>query len=153
MKYLKRFNESVDKSNIEEIKQTIREILLPISDMGYEIGDFSTIFMSRNRVRSVTNDVDFNGELTGIIIRVVSYTDTPLKMNDEVTDEFIRMKEYLESSGFNSIEPNYVIEGQSYKLKLLLADLGAKQMKVDFNEFISMEDCELRNLLFVAKVN
>jgi hypothetical protein len=24
-------------------------------------------------------------------------------------------------------------------------------MKVDFNEFISMEDCELRNLLFVAK--
>ena len=37
MKYLKSFNESVDKSNIEEIKQTIREILLPISDMGYEI--------------------------------------------------------------------------------------------------------------------
>lgn len=136
--YLKRFNESVDKS-IDDIKQTIEDILLPISDMGYEI--------------SVNDDVDFNGELTGIIIRVVRYGDPILRMNDDVKDEFIRMKEYLESSGFNSIEPNYVIEGQSYKLKLLLADLGAKQMKVDFNEFISMEDCELRNLLFVAKVN
>jgi hypothetical protein len=141
MKYLKRFNESVDKSNIEEIKQTIREILLPISDMGYEIGDFSTIFMSRNRVRSVTNDVDFNGELTGIIIRVVSYTDTPLKMNDEVTDEFIRMKEYLESSGFNSVESIYVREGSNYRFE------------EDFNEFIILEEVILRNLIFVAKVN
>jgi len=127
MKYLKRFNESVDKSNIEEIKQTIREILLPISDMGYEI--------------SVTDDVDFNGELTGIIIRVVSYTDTPLKMNDEVTDEFIRMKEYLESSGFNSVESIYVREGSNYRFE------------EDFNEFIILEEVILRNLLFVAKVN
>jgi hypothetical protein len=127
MKYLKRFNESVDKSNIEEIKQTIREILLPISDMGYEI--------------SVTDDVDFNGELTGVIIRVVSYTDTPLKMNDEVTDEFIRMKEYLESSGFNSVESIYVREGSNYRFE------------EDFNEFIILEEVILRNLLFVAKVN
>jgi hypothetical protein len=127
MKYLKRFNESVDKSNIEEIKQTIKDILLPISDMGYEI--------------SVTDDVDFNGELTGIIIRVVSYTDTPLKMNDEVTDEFIRMKEYLESSGFNSVESIYVREGSNYRFE------------EDFNEFIILEEVILRNLLFVAKVN
>jgi hypothetical protein len=127
MKYLKRFNESVDESNIEEIKQTIKDILLPISDMGYEI--------------SVTDDVDFNGELTGVIIRVVSYTDTPLKMNDEVTDEFIRMKEYLESSGFNSVESIYVREGDNYRFE------------EDFNEFIILEEVILRNLLFVAKVN
>jgi hypothetical protein len=127
MKYLKRFNESVDKSNIDEIKQTIKDILLPISDMGYEI--------------SVTDDVDFNGELTGVIIRVVSYTDTPLKMNDEVTDEFIRMKEYLESSGFNSVESIYVREGSNYRFE------------EDFNEFIILEEVILRNLLFVAKVN
>jgi hypothetical protein len=127
MKYLKRFNESVDESNIEEIKQTIKDILLPISDMGYEI--------------SVTDDVDFNGELTGVIIRVVSYTDTPLKMNDEVTDEFIRMKEYLESSGFNSVESIYVREGSNYRFE------------EDFNEFIILEEVILRNLLFVAKVN
>jgi hypothetical protein len=130
MKYLKRFNESVDKSNIEEIKQTIREILLPISDMGYEI--------------SVTDDVDFNGELTGIIIRVVSsvaFADPPLKMEDEVKDEFIRMNDYLESSGFNSVKAIYVREGSNYRFE------------EDFNEFIILEEVILRNLIFVAKVN
>ena len=132
MKYLKKFNESVENVS-DDIKQTIKDILLPISDMGYEI--------------SVTDDVDFNGKLTGIIIRVVSYTDPILKMDDQVKDEFIRMVDYLESEGFSSIEALYVRTGSSY------TDLGTKhnQMKIDFNEFISMEDCELRNLLFVAK--
>ena len=133
MKYLKRFNESVDKSNIEEIKQTIKDILLPISDMGYEI--------------SITDDRNLDADPTYFIrtgkfyIRVVSYTDTPLKMNDEVTDEFIRMKEYLESSGFNSVESIYVREGSNYRFE------------EDFNEFIILEEVILRNLLFVAKVN
>jgi hypothetical protein len=135
MKYLKRFNESVDKSNIEEIKQTIKDILLPISDMGYEISVTDDVFPY------ICRQMDFNGELTGIIIRVVSYTDTPLKMNDEVTDEFIRMKEYLESSGFNSVESIYVREGSNYRFE------------EDFNEFIILEEVILRNLLFVAKVN
>jgi hypothetical protein len=130
MKYLKRFNESVDKSNIEEIKQTIREILLPISDMDYEV--------------SVTDDVDYSGELTGIIIRVVSsvaFADPPLKMEDEVKDEFIRMNDYLESSGFNSVKAIYVREGSNYRFE------------EDFNEFIILEEVILRNLQFVAKVN
>ena len=127
-------NESTEESESKEyIIQTVKDILLPISDMGYEI--------------SVTDDVDFNGKLTGIIIRVVSYTDPILKMDDGVKDEFIRMVDYLESEGFSSIEALYVRTGSSY------TDLGTKhnQMKIDFNEFISMEDCELRNLLFVAK--
>jgi len=135
MKYLKRFNESVDKSNIEEIKQTIKDILLPISDMGYEI--------------SVTDDVDFNGELTGIIIRVVGYTDAPLKMNDEVKDEFIRMKDYLESLGINSVKVLYVKQ-----------PTPSSQIEVDFDEFIGIDfshyplnSSKLRNLIFVAKVN
>jgi hypothetical protein len=127
MKYLKRFNESVDKSNIDEIKQTIREILLPISDMGYEI--------------SVVDDVDFNGELTCLNIRVVRYTDPTLKMNDEVEDEFIRMKEYLELSGFNLVDVLYVREGDNY------------QFTEDFNDFIILEEVELKNLVFVAKEN
>jgi hypothetical protein len=133
MKYLKRFNESVDKSNIDEIKQTIREILLPISDMGYEI--------------SVVDDVDFSstglsyGELTCLNIRVVRYTDPTLKMNDEVEDEFIRMKEYLELSGFNLVDVLYVREGDNY------------QFTEDFNDFIILEEVELKNLVFVAKEN
>jgi len=119
MKYLKRFNESVN--NLEEVKQMIKEILLPISDMGYEIS--------------------VGEELTCLNIRVVRYTDTPLKMNDEVEDEFIRMKEYLELSGFNLVDVLYVREGSNYRFE------------EDFSDFIILEEVELRNLLFVAKVN
>lgn len=137
MKYLKRFNESVDESNIEEINQTIKDILLPISDMGYEI--------------SVTDDVDFNGELTGIIIRIVRYTDPPLIMNDEVKEEFIRMVDYLESLGVNSVESLYVRIPKQYVPESELA--RSFSARVDFNEFISMEDCELTQLVFVTKVN
>ena len=139
MKYLRRFNESVDniKSNIDEIKQTIKDILLPISDMGYEI--------------SVINDMDYN-ELTGIIIRVVSYVDPILKMDDEVKDEFIRMKEYLESLSVKSIEALYVRTGTTYTDSGTYTTPRNRQMNVDFSEFISMEDCELQNLLFIAKI-
>ena len=127
MKYLKRFNESIDKSNFDDIKENIKDILLPISDMGYEI--------------SVVYGGDFNGELTCLNIRVVRYTDPTLKMNDEVEDEFIRMKEYLELSGFNLVDVLYVREGDNY------------QFTEDFNDFIILEEVELKNLVFVAKVN
>lgn len=123
MKYLKRFNESVD--NIDEIKQTIKDILLPISDMGYEI--------------SITEDPTYFTQTGKFYIRVVTYTDTTLKMNDEVKDDFIRMKEYLESLGINSVKALYVKDEN-------------ERMEVDFNEFISMKDCRLRNLLFVVKI-
>ena len=126
MKYLKRFNESVDESNIDDIKQTIKDILLPISDMGYEI--------------IITEDPTYFTQTGKFYIRVVAYTDTPLKMNDEVKDEFIRMKEYLESLGINSVKALYVKETTS-----------SSQIEVDFNEFINM-DFELRNLLFVVKI-
>ena len=78
MKYLKRFNESVDEYNIDEIKQTIKDILLPISDMGYEI--------------SITEDPTYFIRTGKFYIRVVGYTDDPLKMNDEVKDEFNNYK-------------------------------------------------------------
>lgn len=48
------------------------------------------------------------GKLTGLVIRVVDYNDTPLKFNDEVKEEFIRMSDYLEYEGFNSIKAIYV---------------------------------------------
>jgi hypothetical protein len=132
--YLKRFNESVDESNIEEIKQTIKDILLPISDMGYDI--------------SITEDPTYFTRTGKFYIRVVGYTDDPLKMNDEVKDEFIRMKEYLESLGINSVKALYVKE-----------PTPSSQIEVDFNEFIGMDfshyplnSSKLRNLLFVVKV-
>ena len=125
MKYLKRFNESVDKSNIEEIKQTIREILLPISDMGYEI--------------SVTKNE------SQLIIRVVSWGDHSLLITDEVKEEFMRMKDYLESEGYNSIEVLYH-----------LATPGATSSRdiKEFDDFMKYEPWQkvkIQNLLFVAK--
>ncbi len=62
-------------------------------------------------------------------------------MNDEVEDEFIRMKEYLELSGFNLVDVLYVREGDNY------------QFTEDFNDFIILEEVELKNLVFVAKEN
>ncbi len=130
--YLKRFNESVD--NIDEIKQTIKDILLPISDMGYEI--------------SITEDPTYFTQTGKFYIRVVTYTDTPLKVNDEVKGEFIRMKEYLESLGINSVKALYVKE-----------PTPSQQIEVDFDEFIGidfshypMNSSKLRNLLFVVKI-
>jgi hypothetical protein len=132
MKYLKRFNESVD--NIDEIKQTIKDILLPISDMGYDI--------------SITEDPTYFIRTGKFYIRVVDYTDTPLKVSDEVKDEFIRMKEYLESLGINSVKALYVKQ-----------PTPSPQIEVDFDEFIGIDfshyplnSSKLRNLLFVAKI-
>jgi hypothetical protein len=62
-------------------------------------------------------------------------------MNDEVKDEFIRMVDYLESLGINSVKAIYVREGSNYRFE------------EDFSDFIILEEVELRNLLFVAKVN
>ena len=136
MKYLKRFNKSLIFTSvmIGEIKQTIKDILLPISDMGYEI--------------DVTNDVVINGELP-LIIRVVSYTDPPLKMNDGVKDEFIRMNDYLESLGINSVEALYV------KIIDTISPKSGNKIRLDRSgqsKIHNMENCELRNLLFVAKI-
>ena len=132
MKYLKRFNESVD--NIDEIKQTIKDILLPISDMGYDI--------------SITEDPTYFIRTGKFYIRVVTYTDDPLTMNDEVKDEFIRMKEYLESLGINSVKALYVKQ-----------PTPSPQIEVDFDEFIGIDfshyplnSSKLRNLLFVVKI-
>ncbi len=132
--YLKRFNESVDESNIEEIKQTIKDILLPISDMGYDI--------------SITEDPTYFTQTGKFYIRVVGYTDPSLKVSDEVKDEFIRMKEYLESLGINSVKALYVKE-----------PTPSQQIEVDFDEFIGIDfshyplnSSKLRNLLFVVKV-
>ncbi len=143
--YLKRFNENVDESNkrldwyenlqaIEEVKQTIKDILLPISDMGYDI--------------SITEDPTYFIQTGKFYIRVVTYTDPSLKVSDEVKDEFIRMKEYLESLGINSVKALYVKE-----------PTPSSQIEVDFDEFIGIDfshyplnSSKLRNLLFVVKI-
>lgn len=136
MKHIKKFNEvnlnhpigSVNELNIEDVIKTIRDILLPIADIGYDIGiDTGTVVKGT------------------LIIRIVRYGDPLLELNDEVKDEFIRMNDYLEDLG-GRVKALYIPESASYH------DYDAGRRDVPFNDFIEVEDCKLKNLLFVAEL-
>ena len=123
MKYLKRFNES----HTDDIIENVKDILLPINDMGYDIS---------------VNHYIINGDTNQLIIRVVTYVDKPLLITDEVKEEFIRMKDYLESEGYNSIEAQYYTR-----------DFNNKYVK-EFDQFIDVfnwYEGSIVNLLFTAK--
>ena len=100
---------------------------------------------------------DYIGEENSITIRLSKYGNplflnpymdyvvrncVGLKMNDEVKEEFNRMKDYLESEGFNSIMVYYVTKIGKFNAGY----------KLDFNEFIK-NDFELSQLIFIAKAN
>jgi len=96
----------------------------------------------------ITEDPTYFAQTGKFYIRVVGYTDPSLIFNDEVKEEFIRMKEYLESLGINSVKALYVKE-----------PTPSQQIEVDFDEFIGMDfshyplnSSKLRNLLFVVKI-
>jgi hypothetical protein len=125
MRYLKRFNES----NNDDVIQTIKDILLPINDMGYNI--------------SVDHYI-LNGDTNQLIIRVVTYVDKPLLITDEVKEEFIRMKDYLQSEGYNSIEAHY------YTRFNAVPDSPSNKDVKELDEFITVKD-PIVNLLFNAK--
>jgi hypothetical protein len=134
MKYLKRFNESVENIS-DDVKQTIKDILLPISDMGYEIS------VSEDNPPKLKRDNKEN--FPQLIIRVVTFLNEPLLVNDEVKEEFIRMKDYLESEGFNSLMVYYLIDKP-----------GMDRQTVEFDDFINkifQMSPAIKNLLFVAK--
>jgi hypothetical protein len=140
MKYLKKYKLFESK---EDIIQTVKDILLPLSDLDYTIS-----FTQNNLYRG-----DFNiDSLIGyeFIIRIVRYTDKPLVVTDEIKEDFITMNDYLESEGFSSIEAHYV--------------RGDAQVKREFDDFIKNAGINLptsdykgddlnsyRNLLFTAK--
>jgi hypothetical protein len=133
MRYLKSYkifeeNISYDK---EYIKKTLQDILLPISDLDYSI---SINDCPISEIDETTQKVFLVGH--ELVIRVVTYSDKPLALTDEIKNEFITMKDYLESEGFNSIVVKYVIDSE--------------QNSEEFSEFIKTNDV-IRNLLFVAK--
>lgn len=109
----KRLNES----HTSDISQTIKDILLPINDMGYNI--------------EVTEDTHFSQ----LIIRVVTWTNEPLLITDEIKDDFIRMKEYLQSEGYGSIRANFYVDRNGYKEQI---------------EYLLNIKEPITNLLFVA---
>jgi len=128
MKYLKRFNES----NTDDVIENVKDILLPISDMGY--------------------NVSVNGEINQLIIRVVTYVDKPLLITDEVKEEFIRMKDYLHSEGYDSIEANYYTRFNAVPaLSVRRGGRSSSNKEVkELDEFITVKD-PIVNLLFVVK--
>ncbi len=109
----KRLNES----HTSDISQTIKDILLPINDMGYNI--------------EVTEDTHFSQ----LIIRVVTWTNEPLLITDEIRDDFIRMKEYLQSENYGSIRANFYVDRKGYKEQI---------------EYLLNIKEPITNLLFVA---
>ena len=123
MRYLKRFNES----NTDDIIENVKDILLPINDMGYNV--------------SVTEE----NYLFQLIIRVVSWTDKPLCIKDEVKEEFIRMKDYLQSEGYDSIDVLYHLAGGGA--------LSSREIE-EFDRFMKYESWQkvkIGNLIFVVK--
>jgi hypothetical protein len=127
MKYLKRFSETLDESSSNEshtddVVENIKDILLPINDMGYDI-----------------NVNHYIGDTIQLIIRVVTYIDKPLSITDEVKDEFMRLGDYLQSEGYNSIEAQYYTVSKS----------GGKSVE-DLDEFITVKE-PIVNLIFNAK--
>ena len=127
MKYLQTYK--LFESYEGDIKQVIKDILLPISDMGYDI--------------SIIEDDKEN--FTQFVIRVVSWGDQSLLITDEVKEEFIRMKDYLESEGYNSIEVLYHLATPG--------SISSRDIK-EFDDFMKYEPWQkvkIQNLLFVAK--
>jgi hypothetical protein len=160
MKYLKRFSETLDESSINEshaddIILNVKDILLPISDMGYDI--------------SVTED---NGNLRNnalfpkidtLIIYIVSCvkelgSDSSLNITDDLKEEFIRMKDYLQSEGYNSIIVSF-LKCRSLKDKtedeIRLIRLSGKHVESieekEFDDFINTNtNYPIEKLRFVA---
>lgn len=94
MRYIKSFNESKDFLTYTEIIEEIKEILLPISDLGYDI----------------SVDMNKDNDTNRIYVRVVRYGDPTLVWNKEIEEEFNRLKEFSLENGFKLSKVYYVTE-------------------------------------------
>ena len=132
MRYIKSYK-IFESEKVNVMLQTIKDILLPISDMGYSPS-----------VKDNTVDWEpFTKDPTEIIIRIVTYTDYPLEIKNDVIDEFNRLNDYLESLGYN-IYVRYVSGGGQQLI------WNSQVGQDTYNDFISSIKV-VRNLLFIAK--
>ncbi len=151
MKYLKRFNES----NTEELIENIKDILLPISDMGYDIS-------VREDNENLRNNALFP-KIDTLIIYIVSCvkelgSDSSLNITDDVKEEFIRMKDYLQSKGYSSIIVSF-LKCRSLKGKtedeIRLIRLSGRHVESieekEFDDFINTDtNYPIEKLRFIA---
>jgi len=152
MKWLKTYKIFESKEDIARFKiiQTVKDILLPISDLDYSI----------SVTESPLYHQDFNTDsLIGyeLIIRVVSWGDQSLLITDDIKQDFITMKHYLESEGYNSIEVLYHLATRDgVKISFISSREAARthmELK-EFDDFMKYEPWQkvkIQNLLFVAK--
>lgn len=83
MRYIKSYNESRDFLTYNEILTGIEEVLLPISDLGYNI-----------KVELVK---DYNYH---IFVNILGYENERLDFTEEVEDEFDRLYDFTKENGF-----------------------------------------------------
>ena len=151
MKHLKRFNES----NADDVIENIKDILLPINDMGYDV----TVKEDNENFR---NNDQFP-KIDALIIYIVSSvkelgTDNSLNITDELKEEFIRMKDYLQSEGYNSIIVSF-LKCRSLKGKtedeIRVIRLSGRQVQSieqeEFDDFINTNiNYPIEKLRFIA---
>ena len=140
MKWLKTYKIFESK---EDIIQTVKDILLPISDLDYSISvTESPLYHQDFRILSCSALSLIGYQL---IIRVVSWGDQSLLITDDIKQDFITMKDYLESEGYNSIEVLYHLATPG--------SISSRDIK-EFDDFMKYEPWQkvkIQNLLFVAK--
>ena len=140
MKWLKTYKIFESK---EDIIQTVKDILLPISDLDYSISvTESPLYHQDFRILSCSAISLIGYQL---IIRVVSWGDQSLLITDDIKQDFITMKDYLESEGYNSIEVLYHLATPG--------SISSRDIK-EFDDFMKYEPWQkvkIQNLLFVAK--
>lgn len=131
MKYIKSFNESSLTYN--QTKQNIEDILLPISDLGYDI------------------DVNLEkGDVNKFYVRVVSYTDTALEWSNEIEEEFDRLELFVKSNDFDITEVLYVLEEKDGRVFNRSNRIGSSYGV--FKERVKSHDTnKIVNLLFVLE--
>ena len=151
MKYLKRFNES----HADDIILNIKDILLPISDMGYDVS-------VREDNENFRNNAQFP-KIDTLIIYIVSSvkelgTDNSLNITDELKEEFIRMKDYLQSEGYNSIIVSFLkcrsLKGKTEDEVRLIRLSGRHVQSIEqeeFDDFINTNiNYPIEKLRFIA---
>lgn len=83
MRYIKSYNESKESLTYSEILYNIKDILSPISDLGYEIE------------AKLVKDYVYH-----IFVEILNYTDKILEFTSEIEDEIIRLNEFVNNNGF-----------------------------------------------------
>jgi len=74
--------------------EEMKDILLPISDMGYEI----------------KTELNKTKDPYEIYVRIVTYLNPTLEWDEEIESELIRLNEFSSDNGFKISKVNYVLE-------------------------------------------